>query len=213
MKRLQLMYEDGSTPVRTIAAKWNISTRTLRNYISKYKWSREALREALKEAIIGEAVENGVALSEKNRKQLVEAGGNELYEATATYYKVVRIIQESSLRNLTAHDNVMKEEVDYAGCEDTEAKLKMEDLFTTNQHKKLKKLLISQTFIQSLSKSTTEGLLGTRKGFGLDKSTTNTFNGDVNLNVLIADGLRKGRERIGKITEFEDMVMKPEKVN
>jgi len=189
--QLQIVYESGEVSCRKICKDFKIANSTLRSYINKSGWSRKKPG--------GEVItyaKQSVILSEQNKTKLVESGGDELYRATEDYFKCAAEVQSQSYYNLMQHKTLVEETVELAEevGDDTKAVLNLYLI----QNAKMEFLINSQKFIETNVNSITKTMKGTRESLGLSDNNKDKA-GDLNINILIADGLRKGRERIEQI--------------
>ena len=194
--KLQDVYEGGEVPMRQICKDWELSTRTLQKYIKKYGWSRVGEDQKSTSLYAKKRLQYNIELSEQNKKKLIESGGNELYHATITYFENAAEIQLGTKSNLLENKRVFEE------LKEKELELdgNSEELtaFYQLQTAKTAYLLDNQRLIQMASKSAAETINGLRVSLGLNNNEKDKT-GDINVNILIADGLRKGRERIVQI--------------
>jgi len=207
--QLQIVYEGGDVSCRQICKDFKIANSTLRSYINKSGWSRKKPG--------GEVItyaKQSVILSELNKKKLLESGGDELYKATEDYFKCASEVQSQSYYNLMQHKTLV-EETDRL-VEEVGDDIKDINNFYLIQNAKMEFLVTSQKFIESNVNSITRTMKGTRESLGLSDQNKDKA-GDLNINILIADGLRKGRERIKQIETVEhkdlnDVVMPMEQI-
>lgn len=220
-KDLELLRHDvesGLCSISAIAKNWGICRNTIKSYRKKYGWGTR--NKEIQQITIDKLAKNNHLISDINRKELVDKGGNELYDATVTYFKNAANVQKSTQINLQKHDQVFTEME--AGLEKDKnltitENLKAEEVFYIVQQQKMETLLTSQKFIQGAAKATTEVMNGVRASLGLNNNDKDK-QGDINVNILIADGLRKGRERMVQMKtaggkDLSQLVMPEEPLN
>lgn len=200
-------YESGDISIRKLAKQWDISTSTLQRYSAgwiKPQKGKVDVNANPVSAVTNLILENASeAIGEENKKKLVESGGEELFYATAIFFKNSSRVQKATHTNLVEHDRVMEEMlagVDDSECKTIKERLDLQNQFLIVKEREFNTLLVSQRFIQAATKSATEMIMSVRGSLGLNNQAKDEKVGDT-YNILITGKLKGALQRADEIAD------------
>lgn len=210
-KKLREQFEANKLTYRELGEKWEISTATLRRYVKVYSWSRKQTAMEIEATAEKRLIITDQLICDAKRKELVEAGGNELYNAVVNQFKNADKTQILTNRTLHSYAKVLadlEEGADVSQCKTAKDIKKAEDRFHKIQSRKLSFLWRGQSLLQMAAKASTDAMSGVRMSLGLSngkdqgKETGDTYN----FYTMINANLQAGKKRLTNITKASDVI-------